>query len=160
METICVRGETRWVIPIYLFNSNFQLFYLSDFLPSQPRSGAICIMFFSPASDAELWRWIIKDGGKWLLAFFAPDVIIFWDVPEAALWRAENSENTRKTFFPKLTSHISRKSCCSTRSSSHVVFVTTVLSRGKSCNTDSPNVAPTPRLHSVIGLCGSKKKSN
>lgn len=49
------------------------------------------------------------------------------------------------------TSQISRKSCCSTRNNSHVVFVTTVLSRGKSVKTDSPNVAPTPRLQSVIG---------
>lgn len=53
---------------------------------------------------------------------------------------------------------MSRKSCCSTRRSSHVVFVTTVLSRGRSCSTDSPNVAPTPRLHNVIGLCNEKNK--
>lgn len=59
-----------------------------------------------------------------------------------------------------LTSHISRKSCCSTRNNSHVVFVTTVLSRGKSCRTDSPKVAPTPRLHSVMGLCGRDEKES
>lgn len=52
-----------------------------------------------------------------------------------------------------LTSQISRKSCCSTRSSSQVVFVTTVLSLGRSCRIDSPNVAPTPKLHSVTGSC-------
>lgn len=52
-----------------------------------------------------------------------------------------------------LTSQIKRKSCCSTRNNSQVVFVTTVLSRGRSCKIDSPNVAPTPKLHSVTGLC-------
>lgn len=49
------------------------------------------------------------------------------------------------------TSQINRKSCCSTRNNSQVVLVTTVLSRGKSCKIDSPNVAPTPKLHSVTG---------
>lgn len=57
-----------------------------------------------------------------------------------------------------LTSQMRRKSCCSTRSSSQVVFVTTVLSRGKSCSIDSPNVAPTPRLHKVTELCGEEKR--
>lgn len=51
----------------------------------------------------------------------------------------------------RLTSQIKRKSCCSTRNNSQFVFVTTVLSRGKSCNMDSPNVAPTPKLHNVTG---------
>lgn len=39
-------------------------------------------------------------------------------------------------------------------------MVTTVLSRGKSCNIDSPKVAPTPKLHKVTGICklGEKKK--
>jgi hypothetical protein len=63
-----------------------------------------------------------------------------------------------KLLLLSLTSHISRKSCCSTRNNSHVVFVTTVLSRGMSCRTDSPNVAPTPRLQSVIGLCEMNRK--
>lgn len=31
--------------------------------------------------------------------------------------------------------------------------MTTVLSRGRSCRIDSPNVAPTPKLQSVTGLC-------
>lgn len=57
-----------------------------------------------------------------------------------------------------LTSQMRRKSCCSTRSSSQVVFVTTVLSRGKSCSIDSPNVAPTPRLHKVTELCREKRR--
>jgi hypothetical protein len=68
-------------------------------------------------------------------------------------------EAQKRTKLP-LTSHISRKSCCSTRNNSHVVFVTTVLSRGKSWRTDSPKVAPTPRLQSVIGLWKWEKNKN
>lgn len=44
------------------------------------------------------------------------------------------------------------KSFRSILSSSHVDRVTTVLSRGESFNTDSPNVAPTPRVHSVTDV--------
>jgi hypothetical protein len=47
---------------------------------------------------------------------------------------------------------MSLKSCRSTLSSSHVDRVTTVLSRGKSCRIESPNVAPTPKLHNVTGV--------
>lgn len=51
------------------------------------------------------------------------------------------------------TSQINLKSCCSTRRSSQVVCVTTVVSLGKSCKIDSPNVAPTPNVHNVTGTC-------
>lgn len=56
-----------------------------------------------------------------------------------------------KTSQRNLTSQISLKSYCSTLSNSHVVCVTTVLSLGRSCRMDSPNVAPTPKVHSVTG---------
>lgn len=46
-------------------------------------------------------------------------------------------------------SHISLKSFRSILSNSQVDWVTTVLSLGESLRTDSPNVAPTPRVHSV-----------
>lgn len=61
--------------------------------------------------------------------------------------------NILETDDKPLTSQINRKSCCSTRNNSQVVFVTTVLSRGRSCKIDSPNVAPMPKLHNVAGLC-------
>ena len=52
-----------------------------------------------------------------------------------------------------LTSHISLKSFRSILSNSQVDRVTTVLSLGKSLRTDSPNVEPTPRVHSVTDAC-------
>lgn len=60
--------------------------------------------------------------------------------------------NSNKKWIVQLTSQIKRKSCCSTRNNSQVVLVTTVLSRGRSCNIDSPKVAPTPKLHKVTGI--------
>lgn len=70
----------------------------------------------------------------------------------------QKPQTTLMHTFWLLTSHIKRKSCCSTRNNSQVVFVTTVLSRGKSCKIDSPKVAPTPRLHNVAGICNEQTR--
>lgn len=79
-------------------------------------------------------------------------VIISWDVGGCTSISVLTGTYVHgETLARSLTSQIRRKSCCSTRSSSQVVFVTTVLSLGKSCRIDSPKVAPTPKLHSVTG---------
>lgn len=67
--------------------------------------------------------------------------------------RERESTVQERCTIVELTSQIRRKSCCSTRNNSQVVLVTTVLSLGKSYRIDSPNVAPTPKLHNVTGGC-------
>lgn len=160
METACGLRIFEWIIRYYLYVSKFQLFFLRfrsvPVVECNLRSRSFWVMEMNYSKAG---------GGK-----------EFW-IPFTACCRLERDIISQMNFsclrlFPilkqkreqkrhrnrSLTSHISRKSCCSTRSNSHVVFVTTVLSRGMSCSTDSPNVAPTPRLQRVIGLYGHNDK--
>ena len=74
-----------------------------------------------------------------------------WNLPNVLCW-----DNLRVT----LTSHISLKSFLSILSNSQVDRVTTVLSLGESLRTDSPKVAPTPRVHSVTDACNTEKSQH
>lgn len=146
LETICGLRIEKWIIRCHLFDSNFQLFS-----PLAPTLVVAAVTFAIEhylhwVMEMNILRW--GKSFSFCILSLPNDIMAERDIIPFGGNVYDGSRSR------SLTSHISRKSCCSTRNNSHVVFVTTVLSRGKSCRTDSPNVAPTPRLQRVIGLCG------